>query len=285
MSCSARFPVFLVLIAVLIPESTPFLGLDVRAWCMAAAVLVGPVVGLLFVQAIAPFFGRPAQASFLIAELPPYRRPGLWDVLKVMYERSKIFVLEAGKVILAVSIVLWFLASYGPTEKREQLAAQYQTELQAYSGTEEARADLIQQHEAQWLESSFAGQMGQAFEPLIRPLGYDWRIGVALLTSFAAREVFVGTMSTLFAAGNEDGSSGRLVDRLRAARNDNTGAPLFTVAAVVSLLLFYSLALQCMSTVAIMKRELGGWGLTLASLGWHTALAWLAAFAAWQLLS
>lgn len=286
MSCSARLPVYVVLIAVLIPDPQPWLGLDVRAWCMAGALLSGPLIGLLFVQLISHWVGgKRAPASALITELPTYRLPALRDVVSAMIDRSRVFVVEAGRVILAVSIVLWFLSQYGPTERREALAQKHEQELVAFAGDEGQRAELQARHDAQLLESSWAGVLGQSFEPVISPLGYDWRIGVALLTSFAAREVFVGTMNTLFAAGgSEDDDYARLTDRLRNARRADSGTPLFSVACVVSLLLFYALALQCVSTVAVMRRELGGWSLTLAALGWHTGLAWVAAFAAWQLL-
>jgi ferrous iron transport protein B len=286
MSCSARLPVYVVLIAVLIPDPKPFLGLDVRAWCLAGAYLAGPLIGLLFIQLVAYGFGPRPKAQLLITELPTYKMPTLQDVLTTVWDRCKVFVLEAGRVILVVSMFLWFLAQYGPPGEREVLVARYVQNLEAHAGDSAKLALLELEYNTQLLESSWAGVLGRSFEPVIAPLGYDWRIGVALLTSFAAREVFVGTMNTLFAVGNADDENyTRLVDRLRKARRSDSDQPLFNLASVVSLLLFYALALQCMSTLAVMRRELGGWSLTFLSLGWHTALAWLAAFAAWQLLS
>ena len=286
MSCSARLPVYVVLIAVLIPDPQPVFGFDVRAWCLAGAYLAGPLIGLLFIQLAAYGFGPRPQAQLLITELPNYKMPSPRDVLTTVWDRCKVFVLEAGRVIVVVSIVLWFLAQYGPPRERAVLAARHAQELEAYVGDSVQLVALEIQHNTQLLESSWAGMLGRSFEPVIAPLGYDWRIGVALLTSFAAREVFVGTMNTLFAVGNADDENyNRLTDRLRNARRPDSDQPLFNLASVVSLLLFYALALQCMSTLAVMRRELGGWSLTLLSLGWHTTLAWLAAFAAWQLLS
>jgi ferrous iron transport protein B len=170
-----------------------------------------------------------------------------------MIQKAKIFVVDAGKVIIMISLLLWFLSSYGPSEKMDQLNAQY---AMAVKSNPTQAAQLEKQYNTDKLANSYAGILGKKIEPVIKPLGYDWKIGIALITSFAAREVFVGTMATLYSVEEDNNSS--LREKLRASVWPD-GKPVYSLATALSLMVFYVLAMQCMSTLAIVKRETGTW--------------------------
>jgi ferrous iron transport protein B len=186
-----------------------------------------------------------------------------------MIQKAKIFVVDAGKVIIMISLLLWFLSSYGPGEKMDQLNTQYT--LAVKSNPAQA-AQLEKQYNTDKLANSYAGILGKKIEPIIKPLGYDWKIGIALITSFAAREVFVGTMATLYSVEEDNNSS--LREKLRASVWPD-GKPVYSLATALSLMVFYVLAMQCMSTLAIVKRETGTWKWPTIQFFMMTGLAYL----------
>ena len=190
--------------------------------------------------------------------------------------------MNAGKIIVAISVILWLLSSYGPSNKFEEIELKYNNRAYIEQvGKEQAENKLASEK----LRNSYAGIMGRTIEPVIAPLGFDWKIGIALVTSFAAREVFVGTMATMYSAGSDsDENSQSLKTSMNQDINEKTGKPLFTLAAVISLILFYAFAMQCMSTIAVVFRETGSWKWPAVQFVYMTALAWIAAFIAYNLL-
>lgn len=279
-SCSARLPVYTILIALIIPDESVGGIFNLQGLALMGMYLLGfaaAIISALFMR----FLLKTKERSFLVMELPTYKMPRWKNVGFTMYEKSKTFVFEAGKVILAISIVLWVLASYGPSDQMDRadevVRAQYGTgEL-----TEEQLENKI---EAYKLEHSYAGLFGKAIEPAIRPLGYDWKIGIALITSFAAREVFVGTMATIYSIGNTD-DEGTIKSRMKKEINPETGRVRYDFATGLSLLVFYAFAMQCMSTVAVVYRETKGWKWPLLQTAYMTALAYLSALIIYQSLS
>ena len=199
-----------------------------------------------------------------------------------MVEKAKVFVFDAGKVIMVISLILWGLSSFGPTEKREQISKKYEILIK----TNPLNTEVYQAEKAtELLEYSYAGIMGRSIEPVIRPLGYDWKIGIALITSFAAREVFVGTMATLYSVGEDaDENSETLRDKMHAAKRSD-GTPVYTKATGFSLMVFYLLAMQCMSTLAVVKRETGSWKWPIIQLVYMTVIAYFLSFIAYQIFS
>jgi ferrous iron transport protein B len=226
---------------------------------------------------------RVKERSYLIMELPPYRFPKLSNVGLTIVEKTKAFVFEAGKVIMAISIILWVLASYGPGDTMEKAKETVLEQSANLRLTEEGLENRIAAYK---LEHSYAGLIGKGIEPVIRPLGFDWKIGIALITSFAAREVFVGTMSTIYSIGNvSDDDDETIKSRMKAEINPDTGGPRFTPAVGLSLLVFYTFAMQCMSTLAIVYRETRGWKWPLIQLTYMTALAYVSALVVFQMMS
>ena len=203
-------------------------------------------------------------------------------MLFTMYEKSKTFVLEAGKVIIAISIILWVLASYGPSDRFDEIDKKY-TAIEAQKDSVQI-STLERDRSAEKLENSYAGILGHTIEPAIKPLGFDWKIGIALITSFAAREAFVGTMATIYSVDGGDENVSTIRDKMRNAKNADTGLPVFTFATAFSLMLFYAFAMQCMSTVAVVYRETKSWRWPVIQLVYMTALAYVASLIAYQLL-
>jgi ferrous iron transport protein B len=224
------------------------------------------------------FLIKAKERSYMIMELPTYKMPKWSNVGFQIIEKTKAFVFEAGKTILAISIILYFLASYGPIDVMN--AAREKVRSSSQNLSEKEISDKIAAYK---LEHSYAGQLGKVLEPLIKPLGYDWKIGIALVTSFAAREVFVGTIATIYSIGSADDSA-TIKQRLKSEVDPETGQPRYSLAAGLSLLVFYTFAMQCMSTLAVVKRETKGWKWPLLQLGYLTSLAYLSAFAVFQLL-
>lgn len=279
MSCSARLPVFTILIALVIPNTYLFGFLGVQALVMMGLYLLGLVMALI-VSYVAKWFIRIKEKSFFILELPTYRSPRWGNILQTMVNKSKIFVFDAGKVIMIISLILWALSSLGPGKQMEQLARQYE---QRKSETNANIEQLNKEYHAARLENSYAGILGKAIEPAITPLGYDWKIGIALITSFAAREVFVGTMATLYSVGEQDENSLLLRDKMKTAKTAD-GRPVYTLASGLSLMIFYVFAMQCMSTLAVVKRETRSWKWPLIQLIYMTGLAYLMSLIVYQLL-
>jgi ferrous iron transport protein B len=194
-----------------------------------------------------------------------------------LLEKIRVFAWDAGRVIVAISILLWALASYGPSHRIEQA----EQEVALYASPE----NVEQLKAAARLENSYIGILGHAIEPIIKPLGYDWKMGIALITSFAAREVFVGSMATIYSVGEDFEENTALIDRLREERWSDTGLPVYTTASGISLMVFYVYAMQCMATFAVVKRETKSWRWPLLQLVYMGALAYLAAFIIFQLLA
>ena len=280
MSCSARLPVFSLLVGMLLPGRVFWAGIPAQGLVMLGLYLLGlagAVITALILHWLLPGKGN---GNFVL-EIPPFKVPGWNSLLTGVYHKSSAFVLEAGKIILAISVILWFMASFGPGNSMELAEKQV---MQEVSSGRILAADAENRTAALQLEASYAGRAGQWIEPFIRPLGFDWKIGVALISSFAAREVFVGTMSVLYASGSEEETEG-LKSRMRSAKHPGSGLPVFTPASIASLLVFYIFAMQCMSTLAVSYRETGSWKWPFLQLFYMTGLAFGLSFAAFQLFS
>ncbi|PTB92395.1 ferrous iron transport protein B, partial [Marivirga lumbricoides] len=279
MSCFARLPIYIILIGLVVPDQR-FWIFNLQGLALMCMYLLG-IAAALFSAVLMKLFIKIKDNGYLVVELPSYRMPRLKDVGLTMFEKSKTFVLEAGKVILAISVVLWVLASYGPADKMEQAEASV---VLPENPTEEAMSDYENKVASKKLEASYAGILGKTIEPVIKPLGYDWKIGIALITSFAAREVFVSTIATLYSIGDEE-ESATIQDRLKKEVNSTTGQPVFNRATGFSLLIFYAFAMQCMSTIAVVYRETKGWKWPLVQTVYMTVLAYVSALVVYQLLS
>lgn len=277
-SCSARIPVFTILIAVAVPSKKLGGFLNLQAVVFMGLYLLGAVSALL----VAWFFHKilkTEEQSFLVMELPRYQMPHWRNIIMNVIEKIKMFSLEAGKVILIVSIILWFLASFGPEKKMEAAKVQAQNEYDI--SQEISLKQLTKTHQ---LEASYAGMFGKFIEPVIEPLGYDWKIGIALISSFAAREVFVGTMATLYAV--EDGNNQALLtERLQNATNKETGNKVFTLATAMSLMIFYLFSMQCISTMAVVKRETKSWKWPIFQFVYMGVLAYIGSWIVFQIFS
>lgn len=278
MSCSARLPVYTILIGLVIPNKYLLGFLSVQALVMMGLYLLGLFMAML-VSYVAKWFIKIQERSFFILELPTYRAPRLKNIGQAMVNKARIFVTDAGKIIMVISLILWGLSTFGPKQRMAAVTSKYETLI----AQQPAAKDSLQ---AEWnaakLENSYAGILGTAIEPGIKPLGYDWRIGIALITSFAAREVFVGTMATLYSVGDND--QGMLLrDKLHSAKRED-GTPLFTLATGISLMLFYLFAMQCMSTLAIVKRETKSWKWPIIQFVYMTGIAYVMSLIAYQLL-
>jgi ferrous iron transport protein B len=279
MSCSARLPVFTILIALVIPPQKIFGIISLQGLVMMGLYLLGVVMALI-VSYIARWFIKIKEKSFFILELPVYRAPRWKNVGSTMINKAKIFVVDAGKVIMIISLILWALSSYGPSKKMQAVEQHYSLLLQQQPANIK---EINREKSTALLENSFAGILGKSIEPVITPLGYDWKIGIALITSFAAREVFVGTMATLYSVGDNDDGGLRLREKMQLAKKSN-GTPVYTLASGVSLMIFYLLAMQCMSTLAVVKRETRSWKWPVIQLLYMTGLAYIVSLIAYQLL-
>ena len=280
MSCSARLPVYTLLISIAVPDR--HIGIfNIKGLIMMGLYLIG-FLAALGTALILKWIIKSRERSYFIMELPVYRMPQWSVVAHTMGEKVLVFIRDAGKVIIAISILLWALSSYGPSDRFERLEKTYNDPVMIQKiGAEQAASALS----AEKLRNSYAGILGHAIEPAIAPLGFDWKIGIALVTSFAAREVFVGTMATIYGAGGDDDKNTTLRQRMLNDTNDRTGLPLFTLASSFALILFYAFAMQCMSTIAVVIRETGCWKWAAAQTIYMGVLAWLSAFAIYQLLS
>jgi len=315
-TCSARLPVYLILIALVIPEGS-FLGLSYQALTLMLLYMIGFGMALLSAMALNKILKIKTRSVFMV-EMPTYRLPLLKNVGYTVIEKTKSFVLGAGKIILAISIVLWFLGSNGysddfenaediVTERIEKQGlstysknyiqnnvASFRESAEGKGMSTGALQDSIQVLKAKLseravaqeiasykLEHSYIGQAGKAFEPLVKPLGYDWKIGIAVLTSFAAREVFVGTLATIYSVGSDEEET---IKNRMAAELGEDGKPLFNLASGISLMLFYAFAMQCASTLAIVKRETNSWKWPMIQLGFMSTFAYIVALIAYQIL-
>ena len=277
MTCSARLPVYLIIISLVIPEGR-ILGLGYQPLTLMFLYLIGFVSAITSAYILNKIL-RIKSKTFFVVEMPNYKFPLIKNVGLTVIEKTKSFVFGAGKIILAISILLWFLASYGPGEEFNDAENVIKTEYASINIGQEELQQKIASHK---LEHSFIGLTGRTIEPLISPLGYDWKIGIAIVSSFAAREVFVGTLATIYSVGNDDEDT--IKNRMAGEINPVLGGPLFNFASGISLLLFYAFAMQCMSTLAVVKRETNSWKWPVLQLSIMSTFAYIVALIAFQLL-
>jgi ferrous iron transport protein B len=249
-SCSARIPVYTILIALIVSEDSYYGIFNIQGLLVMGLYLLGFIAAILSAWVMKLIIKSKQKSTFTL-EMPIYRAPRWKNVGFEIFSKVKIFLFDAGKVIIAISIILWVLSSYGPGEKFELIESKYASQLESNIGDEGETNALIASEK---LEASYAGIIGKTIEPAIKPLGFDWKIGISLVTSFAAREVFVGTMATLYSVGDEDNTLS-IREKMMLAKNPETGEKLYTTATTLSLLLFYVFAMQCMATLAIVYRE------------------------------
>jgi len=275
-TCSARLPVYLIIISLVIPDKKIgwIFGYQSLTLMLLYFIGFGAAVGSAW---LLNKMLKIKSKTYFVIEMPSYKIPLLKNVAINVVEKTKAFVFGAGKIILAISIVLWVLASFGPNEKftnAEEIVTDKYVDL--------SEEELDQKIASYKLEYSFIGYAGKAIEPIVAPLGYDWKIGIGLISSFAAREVFVGTLATIYSVGSDEQET--IKNRMAAEVNPVTGAPLFNLASGISLLLFYAFAMQCMSTLAIVKRETNSWKWPMTQLIFMSVLAYVVALIAYQIL-
>ena len=278
-TCSARLPVYAILISLIIPDTKIFGFYNLQAFTLLMLYALGFGTAILAAYILQKTL-KIKSNSFFVVEMPNYKLPSVKNVLFDVLEKTKAFVLGAGKIILALSVVLWFLASNGPESYKNAEQNTIEKVANKNLGTDE----LQQKIAAVKLENSYIGIMGKSIEPAIRPLGYDWKIGIALITSFAAREVFVGTLATIYSVGSDDENTTTIKEKMRSEINPATGKKIFNFPAGMSLLVFYAFAMQCMATLAIVKRETKSWKWPLIQLFGMTGLAYVCSLIVFQIL-
>ena len=278
-TCSARLPVYTLLIALVVPNRNVWWIFNMQGLALTAMYVLS-LVSAMIVAYVFKFILKGRERGYFIMELPVYRMPRWHNVLLSMYDRSKAFVLQAGKVIIAVSVILWVMASYGPGNRFEQIDKKYNHPAYKTMNPDDLRHAIASEK----LENSYAGALGHAIEPAIRPLGFDWKIGIALITSFAAREVFVGTMATIYSVDGDADKLETVQQKMHSAVHPRTGQPVFTLAVAFSLMMFYAFAMQCASTVAVVYRETKNWRWPAAQFAYMTVLAYVISLITYQLL-
>lgn len=277
-TCSARLPVYLIIIALVIPDERWLGVFNYQGITLMLLYLLGFATAVLSGW-LASKMLKIKFKSYFVVEMPDYKMPIPKNIAITVFEKTKSFVVGAGKIILAISIILWVLASYGPTEDFDNAEEIVTSNIENENLAQEEIDTKIASYK---LKNSYIGYAGRAIEPVVTPLGYDWKIGIAIISSFAAREVFVGTLATIYSVGSEDEQT--IKKRMAAETNPVLGGPLFTFASGISLLLFYAFAMQCMSTLAIVKIETGTWKWPLIQLFGMSAFAYVVAFLAFQIL-
>ncbi|MCB0375829.1 MAG: ferrous iron transporter B, partial [Sinomicrobium sp.] len=276
-TCSARLPVYLIIIALVIPNER-FVGMNLQGLTLMLLYLIGFGMAVFSAYMLNRIL-KIKSKTFFVIEMPDYKLPLLRNVAYTVIEKTKSFVFGAGKIILAIAVILWFLASNGPSEQfaRAEAIVRALPENSALGEKE-----LVHEIASFKLKNSYIGIVGRAIEPALQPLGYDWKIGIAIISSFAAREVFVGTLATIYSVGNNEEET--IKNRMAAEINPANGEKLFNFASGVSLMLFYAFAMQCMSTLAVVRQETNSWKWPLAQLLIMSGFAYLVALAAYQLL-
>jgi len=278
-TCSARLPVYAILISLIIPDTKIFGFYNLQAFTLLMLYALGFGTAILAAYILQKTL-KTKSNPFFVVEMPNYKLPSVKNVLFDVLEKTKAFVLGAGKIILALSVVLWFLASNGP----ESYKNAEQNTIEKVANKNLGADELQQKIAAVKLENSYIGIMGKSIEPAIRPLGYDWKIGIALITSFAAREVFVGTLATIYSVGSDDENTATIKEKMRSEIHPTTGKKIFNFPAGMSLLVFYAFAMQCMATLAIVKRETKTWKWPLIQLFGMTGLAYVCSLIVFQIL-
>ena len=278
-SCSARIPVYTILIALVVPEDSSFWIFNMQGLLVMGFYLLGFIAALVAAW-IMKIIIKSKQHSTFILEMPIYRSPRWKNVGFEILGKVKVFLFDAGKIIIAISIILWALSSYGPGNSFQDIELKYSVaELNGFSN-KEAQSIIA----AEKLESSYAGLIGKTIEPVIKPLGFDWKIGISLVTSFAAREVFVGTMATLYSVGDDDNTKS-IREKMMQAKNPETGERLYTKATTFSLLIFYVFAMQCMATLAVVYRETNSIKWPIIQVIYMGILAYVSSFLVYTIFS
>ncbi|WP_299132494.1 ferrous iron transport protein B [uncultured Tenacibaculum sp.] len=279
-TCSARLPVYAILIALVIPETKVFGFLSLQGLTLLSLYFLGFAAAIIAAYILHKSL-KIKSNTFFVVEMPNYKLPSLKNVFLDVLEKTKAFVFGAGKIILAISIVLWFLASHGPSsyENVEKVITEKNVEMKL------SDKELHQKIASAKLESSYIGIMGKTIEPIVKPLGYDWKIGIGLIASFAAREVFIGTLATIYSVENNDEDITTIKQKMESEINPDTGKKRFDFATGMSLLLFYAFAMQCMATLAIVKRETKSWKWPIIQLVGMGVLAYVVALISYQTLS
>ncbi|MDF2449158.1 MAG: feoB [Bacteroidota bacterium] len=281
-SCSARLPVYTLLISIMFSGKQSMGFFNYQGMVLMSMYLLGFAAALLAAFVLKHLL-KTNEKSYFIMELPVYRKPQLQTVSILVLSKVKVFLFDAGKIILAISIVLWFLTSHTPSYNFENVEKGYQIAI-ASAPNDSLKQNLEAQLQSEKLEASYAGILGKKMEPVIHPLGFDWKIGIALITSFAAREVFVGTMATIYSSGDGENTE-TLREKLMAEKNYKTREPAYSNAVCWSLLIFYVFAMQCMSTLATTYRETKHWKWPAIQLVFMTGLAYLSSLIIYQVLS
>jgi ferrous iron transport protein B len=279
MSCSARLPVYTLLISLVIPPDKQLGFFNLQGFILMALYLIG-FMAAIGAALVMKWILKAKEKSYFIMELPVYRTPQWRTVGLTIFDKVKLFLWDAGKIIVAISIILWFLSAHAPGNKFEQIDKKYESSL---IDKDLPSNELSAKIASEKLEASYAGMLGKSIEPAIAPLGFDWKIGIALVTSFAAREVFVGTMATIYSVGDADNTQS-IQDKMRAEINPKTGLPKFSLAVGFSLLIFYAFAMQCMSTLAVVYRETKKIKWPLIQFFYMSALAFLSSMLVYNLL-
>jgi len=279
-TCSARLPIYTLLIALVVPNHNVWWLFNLQGLALTGMYVFSLISAVVCAFAFKLILkGR--ERGYFIMELPVYRMPRWNNVAYSMYERSKAFVFQAGKVIIAISVILWVLASYGPGDRFTRIEQKYKQPQY----TQHLKPDeLTKAINSEKLENSYAGVLGHVIEPVIRPLGFDWKIGIALITSFAAREVFVGTMATIYSVEGSAEKMETVQKKMKSAVDPQTGKPVFSLAVAFSLMMFYAFAMQCASTVAVVYRETKNWKWPAIQFAYMTVLAYAASFLAYHFL-
>ena len=280
MSCSARIPVYTLLIALVIPEGYVMGFINVQGLVLFGLYLLG-IIGALLTAFVLKLLIKNKSKGFLLLELPNLKAPVWRNVGFTVLEKIKIFVFDAGKIILAISIVLWFMASYGPSDQIEKSSESLMISKQYQEASTEDQQSL---KSSVMLEHSYIGHLGKFIEPVIEPLGYDWKMGISLITSFAAREVFVGSLSTIYAVHDERDEKQQLRETMKKEKRKD-GTPTYTFASGISLMVFYVFAMQCMSTVAVVKRETQSWKWPIIQIAFMGVMAYAFSFLSYLILS
>ena len=279
MSCSARLPVYTLLISLVVPPGKTLGIFNYQGLILMSLYLIG------FLAAIASalvmkWILKAKEKSYFIMELPVYRSPKWHSVGLTIYDKVKVFLWEAGKIIVAISVILWFLTAHGPKKDFAAIQEKYSDTIVVKEFSSEEIQSLVA---AEKLEKSYAGMLGKSIEPAIKPLGFDWKIGIALITSFAAREVFVGTMATIYSAGDGDNTLS-IREKMQAEKDPATGLPTFSIAVGFSLMIFYAFAMQCTSTLAVVYRETKSWKWPTVQFLFMSILAYVSSFLVYHLL-
>jgi ferrous iron transport protein B len=280
MSCSARIPVYTLLIALVIPNEKVLGFLNLQGLVLFGLYSLGLVTALL-IAAVLKILIRSKEKGYLLLELPSYKSPRWGNVGLTVWEKVRVFVLDAGKIILAISVILWAMATFGPGDRMDK--AEQKAKVHAWEqhlSADETNSIVASAR----LENSYIGILGKGIEPVIAPLGYDWKIGISLITSFAAREVFVGSLATIYAVQGDCDDNKRLIDRMRDEKRSD-GKLVYTLASGVSLMIFYVFAMQCMATLAVVKRETKSWKWPLIQIAFMGVLAYLGSFITYYILS